>query len=82
MPGEEDTYHSLFFHLLSQANKNTVYRYAEAKELGIFREIGEHEFAGVNAGEIMGRILKQRALYEERQRRKGAKAKDEDNMSN
>lgn len=58
------------------------HRYAEAKELGIFQEVGEHEFAGVNAGEIMGRILKQRELYEERQRRKGVKAADEDSMVN
>ncbi|KAH0612750.1 uncharacterized protein H6S33_009130 [Morchella sextelata] len=56
--------------------------YAEAKEMGIFQEIGAHEFAGVNAGEIMGRILKQRALYEERQRKKGVKAEEEDNMTN
>lgn len=60
----------------------TTHRYAEAKELGIFQEVGEHEFAGVNAGEIMGRILKQRELYEERQRRKGVKAIDEDDMVN
>lgn len=59
-----------------------INRYAEAKELGIFQEIGAHEFAGVNAGEIMGRILKQRELYEERQRRKGVKTQDEDNMTN
>lgn len=30
----------------------------------------------------MGRILKQRELYEERQRRKGVKAVDEDGMAN
>jgi ethanolamine-phosphate cytidylyltransferase len=59
-----------------------VNSYAEAKEMGIFQEIGAHEFAGVNAGEIMGRILKQRALYEERQRKKGVKAEEEDNMTN
>ncbi|PWW78659.1 Nucleotidylyl transferase [Tuber magnatum] len=51
--------------------------YEEAKEMGIFQEIGNHEFAGVNAGEIMGRILKQRELYEERQRRKGFRAEGE-----
>lgn len=50
--------------------------------MGIFQEIGAHEFAGVNAGEIMDRILKQRALYEERQRKKGVKAQEEDNMTN
>lgn len=68
-------------YLPPQADRHP-HRYKEAKELGIFQEIGEHEFAGVNAGEIMGRILKQRALYEERQRRKGIKAQGEDNMTN
>lgn len=80
MPGEEDTYTPP---ALSISTHNTDgYRYAEAKALGIFQEVGEHEFAGVNAGEIMGRILRQRELYEERQRRKGVKAIDEDDMVN
>jgi len=50
--------------------------------MGIFQEIRDHEFSGVNAGEIMGRILKQRQLYEERQRRKGVKAENEIQMTN
>lgn len=48
--------------------------YIEAKEIGIFREIGNHGFQNVNAGEIVQRILKSRAMYEERQRVKGVKA--------
>lgn len=79
MPGEEDTYTPL---PCISAHNTDSFRYAEAKALGIFQEVGEHEFAGVNAGEIMGRILKQRELYEERQRRKGVKAVDEDDMVN
>ena len=49
-----------------------------AKELGIFQEIGKHDFQDVNAGEIVQRILKSRMKYEERQRVKGEKAAGED----
>jgi len=48
----------------------------------IFRQIPEHEWSGVNAGEIVGRIVRQRVLYEERQRRKQAKENQEAIMSN
>lgn len=48
----------------------------------IFRQIPEHEWSGVNAGEIVGRIVRQRVLYEERQRRKQAKENQEATMSN
>jgi ethanolamine-phosphate cytidylyltransferase len=47
--------------------------YTAPKEMGIYREIGNHDFAGVNAGEIVQRILKSRDMYEERQRVKGVK---------
>ncbi|KAF2142509.1 uncharacterized protein K452DRAFT_286921 [Aplosporella prunicola CBS 121167] len=47
--------------------------YADAKKLKIFREIPQHDFAHVNAGEIVNRIMRSRALYEERQRAKGVK---------
>jgi len=47
--------------------------YAASKEMGIYQEIGEHGFAAVNAGQIVERILKSRAMYEERQRVKGVK---------
>lgn len=52
--------------------------YAAAKQMGIYKEIGKHEFAGVNAGEIVQRILKSRDMYEERQRVKGVKGIGED----
>ncbi|KAF8472144.1 hypothetical protein BDZ91DRAFT_717322 [Kalaharituber pfeilii] len=61
--------------------------YAELKKVQnafgepLFREIPEHEWSGVNAGEIVGRIVRQRALYEERQRRKEGKAEKEGNMT-
>jgi ethanolamine-phosphate cytidylyltransferase len=41
--------------------------------MGIYKEIGNHEFANVNAGHIVQRILKSRDMYEERQRIKGVK---------
>lgn len=47
--------------------------YAAAKKMEIYREIGKHEFAAVNAGQIVQRIMKSRDMYEERQRVKGVK---------
>lgn len=47
--------------------------YTAPKEMGIYREIGKHDFAAVNAGQIVQRILKSRDMYEERQRVKGVK---------
>ena len=52
--------------------------YAAAKRMGIYREIGYHDFAGVNAGQIVQRIMKSRDMYEERQRVKGVKGIGED----
>lgn len=52
--------------------------YTAAKALGIYHEIGSHDFQNVNAGEIVQRILKSREIYEERQRAKGEKAATEE----
>ncbi len=52
--------------------------YTAPKEMGIYREIGHHEFEQVNAGTIVQRILKSRDMYEARQRAKGAKANVEE----
>ena len=52
--------------------------YSFAKNLGIFREVPPHAFQHVNAGEVVERILKSRAMYEERQRVKGVKGLGED----
>ncbi|KAF6224094.1 hypothetical protein HO133_010668 [Letharia lupina] len=52
--------------------------YTAAKALGIYHEIGNHDFQNVNAGEIVQRILKSREMYEERQRAKGEKAATEE----
>lgn len=52
--------------------------YAAAKDMGIFKEVGNHEFQHINAEEIVQRIMKSRTLYEERQRKKGEKAAGEE----
>lgn len=56
--------------------------YQEAKERGIYREVGSHRWADVNAGVIVRRILNERERYEERQRKKGFKAEMEVVMTN
>jgi ethanolamine-phosphate cytidylyltransferase len=48
--------------------------YTAPKEMGIYREIGHHEFEDVNAGTIVQRIMKSRDMYEARQKAKGMKA--------
>ena len=52
--------------------------YTDPKQMGIFQEVGDHAFQHVNAGEIVGRILKSREAYEARQRAKLEKAVAED----
>jgi ethanolamine-phosphate cytidylyltransferase len=52
--------------------------YTAAKEMGIYREISDHPFSHVNAGEIVTRILKGREAFEERQRKKGEKSVGEE----
>ncbi|KAG9237552.1 hypothetical protein BJ875DRAFT_141929 [Amylocarpus encephaloides] len=47
--------------------------YTAPKEMGIYKEIGQHAYSGVNAGQIVQRIMKSRDMYEERQRVKGVK---------
>lgn len=54
--------------------------YKFAKELDIFTEVPKHDFQHVNAGEIVDRILKSRAMYEERQRIKGVKGIGEEGV--
>ena len=53
------------------AGKDEAYAYA--KERGIFHRVGEHAFQDVNANAIVQRIMASRAMYEERQRKKGEK---------
>lgn len=48
--------------------------YTAPKAMGIYRQIGEHAFSEVNAGEIVQRIMRSRDMYEARQRKKGVKA--------
>ena len=48
--------------------------YRDARRLGIFEEVPSHDFQDVNAGQIVERIMKSRAKFEERQRKKGFKS--------
>lgn len=52
--------------------------YTAPRDLGIYREIPEHRYGGVNAGSIVQRIMQSRELYEARQRAKGMKAEVEE----
>lgn len=47
--------------------------YLDAKEMAIFREVPSHDYEHVNAGEIVGRILRSREAFAERQRKKERK---------
>ena len=51
--------------------------YTAPRAMGIFREVGRHDYADVNAGTIVQRIMRSRDLYEARQRKKGVKAEVE-----
>jgi ethanolamine-phosphate cytidylyltransferase len=48
--------------------------YSGPKAMGIYKEMGPHEFENVNAETIVQRIMKSRDLYEARQKAKGMKA--------
>ncbi|CAG84587.2 DEHA2A07040p [Debaryomyces hansenii CBS767] len=51
--------------------------YAEAKQNGLFKEIGPHEFANINTEFIVHRVLNNKEAYEARQKAKGWKADHE-----
>jgi ethanolamine-phosphate cytidylyltransferase len=53
-------------------------RFTAVKEMGIYKQLGEHAFSGVTASQIVDRIMKSRSTYEERQRKKGAKVAGEE----
>ncbi|KAF3916184.1 hypothetical protein AA313_de0206529 [Arthrobotrys entomopaga] len=55
--------------------------YTDAREMGLFVQVGEHKFSHVNAGTIVDRIVAARGRFEERQRKKGVKAGYEDHMT-
>ncbi|PKY01851.1 hypothetical protein P168DRAFT_256706 [Aspergillus campestris IBT 28561] len=54
--------------------------YTAPRQMGIFKETGTHPFQNVNAGEIVGRILKSREAYEARQRAKLQKGAVEESV--
>lgn len=57
----------------SIGNINAAGRYTEAKELGIYREI-ESPMPGLTTDTMIDRIVRQRLHYEERNKKKAAKA--------
>ncbi|KAF2108230.1 hypothetical protein BDV96DRAFT_637049 [Lophiotrema nucula] len=69
---------SAIYHGITSFMPLTYDPYAPAKALNIYREITNHDFQNVNAGEIVARIMKGRAMYEERQRLKGEKGVTEE----
>jgi ethanolamine-phosphate cytidylyltransferase len=69
---------SAVYHGVTSFMPLTYDPYATAKALNIYREIANHDFQNVNAGEIVQRIMKGRAMYEERQRLKGEKGMTEE----
>ncbi|EAT87447.1 hypothetical protein SNOG_05056 [Parastagonospora nodorum SN15] len=66
------------YHGITKFMPLTYDPYAVTKALNIYREIANHEFQNVNSAEIVARIMKGRALYEERQRKKGEKGMGEE----
>lgn len=69
---------SAVYHGITSFMPLTYDSYAAAKSLKIYHEIENHNFQNVNAGEIVERIMKGRAAYEERQRIKGEKGLTEE----
>lgn len=51
--------------------------YEEVQKLGIFEQIGDHQYADMTTEQIVERVLDNRKLYEERQRKKGWKSQHE-----
>jgi ethanolamine-phosphate cytidylyltransferase len=66
------------YHGITKFMPLTYDPYAVAKTLNLYREVANHEYQNVNAAEIVARIMKSRALYEERQRKKGEKGAGEE----
>ena len=46
--------------------------------MNLYREVDNHDFQNVNAGEIVERIMKGRIMYEARQKAKGEKGMTEE----
>ncbi|KAH3663344.1 hypothetical protein OGAPHI_005334 [Ogataea philodendri] len=51
--------------------------YDDVKQLGLYENLGRHEYDHISTEDIASRVLKNRAAYEERQRRKGWKSEHE-----
>ncbi|KAF5092697.1 hypothetical protein D0Z03_002739 [Geotrichum reessii] len=51
--------------------------YEEAKQLGLYEEIGAHPYDHIQSEALVDRVLNHREAYEERQRKKGWKSENE-----
>ncbi|VEU20389.1 DEKNAAC101268 [Brettanomyces naardenensis] len=51
--------------------------YSEARELGIYQQLGEHAYDSMTTEDIVERVLENRKAYEQRQKRKGWKSERE-----
>lgn len=54
--------------------------YADVRALGIFTTLGKHQYDDLTTEDIVERVLNNRRLFEERQRRKGWKHEKEEEM--
>lgn len=54
--------------------------YAEVKSLGLYEQLGRHKYDNLTTEDIVERVLNNRKLYEERQKRKGWKGEKEREM--
>ncbi|KAK7207811.1 hypothetical protein BZA70DRAFT_235047 [Myxozyma melibiosi] len=54
--------------------------YSEAKALGLYLEIANHQYSSISTETIVERVTRNRGVYEERQRRKGWKAEVESKL--
>ena len=65
---------SVLYHGPTKFMPLTYNPYEAAAQMGIFAQIGDHGWHDVNAEEIVGRIMRGKQRFEERQRRKEAKS--------
>ncbi|ODQ63331.1 Nucleotidylyl transferase [Nadsonia fulvescens var. elongata DSM 6958] len=59
------------------ASAGTEDPYKDIKDMGIYRLVGEHKYKDVSTATIVDRVLKNREVFEARQRKKGWKSERE-----
>ncbi|KAF1810162.1 hypothetical protein P152DRAFT_508797 [Eremomyces bilateralis CBS 781.70] len=73
-------YPSAVYHGPTSFMPTSIDPYRAARHLQLFREIPPHKFQALNAGTIVQRIFDSRAMFEERQRKKGVKGAAESEL--